>query len=191
MSAGPVLDPDLPLAASPRARYRPCCAVVVCRADGHTLSARRAGTRSRAWQYPQGGIQPGETPRAACLRELREETGLSPRQVEAVAHAPRWLAYDIPAALRGATADADKRGNKGQIQAWFLLRLTDPGVDLAALLARAPDREFEELRWRRPADALARIVEFKRPVYAAALAAFAAGPMAASPCWRRLASGPA
>lgn len=190
MSAGPALDPDRPVAASPRARYRPCCAMVVCRADGRTLSARRAGTRARAWQYPQGGVQPGETPRAACLRELREETGLTASQVEAVAHAPRWLAYDIPAALR-ARAAAGKRGNKGQIQAWFLLRLKDSDPDLAALLARAPDDELEELRWRRPADALARIVAFKRPVYAAALRAFAAGPMAASPCWRRLASGPA
>ena len=160
------LNPDQAVGATPVPNYRPCCAMVVCSANGQTLSAKRSGVTEHAWQYPQGGIDPGESPRAACLRELNEETGLKPDQVTIIAHAPHWLTYNIPAELRSRKQDEpDKRDNLGQVQAWFLLRLNDDDLDLNALLAQARDDEFTALRWRSPDEALANIVTFKQKVY--------------------------
>lgn len=109
------------------------------------------------WQMPQGGIDPGETPEAAAMRELDEETGLHDATIVA-AHS-RWLNYDLPDWALG------RRWRSrwiGQTQKWFLLRYDGP--DSAIDLARH-QVEFEQWRWARTSEVLASIVDFKRDVY--------------------------
>lgn len=172
--------PDQPVVASPLKGYRPCVAVIVTNVAGITLLARRSVEKS--WQYPQGGIEPGEKPVVACLRELQEETGLLPNQVSILGHTPHWLPYDRPAHVPPAPG---KHG-KGQVQAWFMLQLLDEYLDLEATLASSSHAEFDRLRWATPAEALNDIVDFKSAVYRATLHHFAHTTMANNELWANL-----
>ena len=116
---------------------------------------------------PQGGIDPGETPRDAALRELGEEVGLAPDQVEIVAEAPEEMFYDLPPDLIGKVW---KGRYRGQRQRWFLLRFA--GEDSAINLVTAHP-EFRAWRWAYPADLPALAVPFKRRLYEQVLDAFA------------------
>lgn len=146
--------------------YRPCVGVMLMNRAGLVFAARRSDTDAPAWQMPQGGIDPGEVPRAAALRELEEETGLPPEAVELVAELPEWLSYDLPDDLRAKVWGGRFRG---QTQRWFLMRLTgdEAGIDLER---HSP--EFVEWRWMSADDILASIVPFKRDVYARVISAF-------------------
>jgi putative (di)nucleoside polyphosphate hydrolase len=138
--------------------YRPCVGVVLARPDGRVFAGQRIDTPG-AWQMPQGGIDPGETPEAAALRELQEETGVQPRLVTLEAATDDWLRYDLPAALVGRIWGGKYRG---QEQRWFLLRFH--GVDGDIDIAR-DHPEFSTWAWMAPDDLLASIVSFKRDVY--------------------------
>ena len=120
-----------------------------------------------AWQLPQGGIDAGEEPRAAVLREVAEEIGTD--RVTILGETPGWLTYDLPAAI----ADRAWGGRfRGQRQKWFALRFTgtDEDIDLAA----HGEPEFDRWRWV-PLDTLPQtIVDFKRPLYLSLVAAFRA-----------------
>ena len=144
--------------------YRPCVGIVLIDGNGHVFVARRTDTPG-AWQMPQGGIDPGETPAQAALRELHEETGIS--HAEILAETDGWVRYDLPEHLRGKVW----RGRfRGQEQKWFLCRFTgtEDEIDLTA-----HQREFDAWQWM-PADrVLAQIVPFKRDVYETVLAEFA------------------
>lgn len=118
-----------------------------------------------AWQMPQGGIDPGEDPAAAALRELHEETGSD--NVELLAQAEGWLAYDLPPAL-AATAWGGKY--RGQMQKWFAFRFL--GNDREIDIHGVNKPEFEAWRWADMADVAGLIVDFKRPVYEAVVAEF-------------------
>jgi putative (di)nucleoside polyphosphate hydrolase len=147
--------------------YRPCVGVVLLNRDGHVFAGDRADTAGPAWQMPQGGIDPGESPRAAALRELEEETGIPPHAVEVLAETAGWHRYDLPPALIGKAL----RGRyRGQAQKWVAMRYlgTDDRIDLAA-----HHPEFTAWAWLPPAELAARIVPFKRPIYDAVLAEFA------------------
>jgi putative (di)nucleoside polyphosphate hydrolase len=112
------------------------------------------------WQMPQGGIDEGETPLEAALRELYEETNI--KSVSLLAESPRWRKYDLPP---GATRWKGKF--KGQTQKWFALRFIgqDDEIDIERPAGGAHAPEFEDWRWER-LEALPRlIVPFKRPVY--------------------------
>lgn len=143
------------------AGYRPCAGIALFNLDGLVWVGQRAAFSRPAWQMPQGGIDRGETPRQAALRELGEEIGLT--HAEVLAEAPEWYSYDFPSGLgRGR--------HRGQAQRWFAL-LHRGGDDAFDLAAHHP-AEFSTWRWVTLEAAVALVVPFKRPVYQAVAAAF-------------------
>lgn len=151
-----------------RLPYRPCVGVVLTDGAGRIFAGQRRDSDAPAWQVPQGGIDAGETPRAAALRELEEETGVPPALVEVLAEAPDWLSYDLPADLVGRVWGGRFRGQR---QRWFLLRFLGGDGDIRLDTAHP---EFSGWRWMTAGELLAAVVPFKRDVYARALAAFRA-----------------
>jgi putative (di)nucleoside polyphosphate hydrolase len=135
-------------------------------AGGELFVGQRKDSEIPAWQMPQGGIDKGETPEAAALRELWEETGLTADLVEVIAVTPGWLRYDLPDALVGKVWGGRFRGQK---QKWVLMRFR--GSDDQVKIETAHP-EFSAWRWLSPDEVLAQIVPFKRDVYARALTAF-------------------
>ena len=138
--------------------YRPCVGVVLANAQGLIFTGERIDTPG-AWQMPQGGIDKGETPEQAALRELEEETGVPATLARIEAEHPDWIAYDLPDHLVGKMW---KGRYKGQTQKWFLLRFTgqDGDIDITR-----DHREFSRWHWSTPDDVTQNIVPFKRAVY--------------------------
>lgn len=146
--------------------YRPCVGVMLINRDGLVFAAQRRDNSAPAWQMPQGGIDAGEDPQAAALRELNEEISVPPEAVEVLAETDDWLAYDLPADLVPRVWGGRFRGQK---QKWFLLRLR--GAD-ALIDLNTAHPEFSAWKWMRADDLLAAIVPFKRDIYAQVVAAF-------------------
>lgn len=149
-----------------RLPYRPCVGVMLMNRDGQVFVGQRIDQNADAWQMPQGGVDKGESPRDAAIRELWEETGVTGDLVEIVAETPDWLPYDLPHDL---VPRIWKGRYRGQEQKWFLMRFlgTDDQVNI-----ETPHPEFSQWRWQ-PVDHLVDcIVPFKRDVYARVLAAF-------------------
>jgi putative (di)nucleoside polyphosphate hydrolase len=146
--------------------YRPCVGVLLANREGLVFAGERIDTPG-AWQMPQGGIDKGEAPRDAALRELHEETGVPPALVTVEAETRGWVRYDLPPDLVGKVW---KGRYRGQEQKWFLLRFhgSDAAIDIATA-----HPEFSRWAWLAPEDLLARIVPFKRAVYAEVLEEFA------------------
>ena len=147
--------------------YRPCVGVMLADRAGRVFVGQRRDADGPAWQMPQGGIDAGETPREAGLRELREETGVTADLVEVLAETEGWHRYDLPEHLIGHVWGGRYRG---QEQKWLLLRFLgrDDQVDIAT-----GHPEFSDWRWLPPEAVAGHIVPFKRPVYEAVLAEFA------------------
>lgn len=146
--------------------YRPCVGVVLMNRDGRIFTGQRIDSDQPAWQMPQGGIDMGEAPLDAALRELREETGIGSDLVEFVAETPDWITYDLPDHLLGKVW---KGRYRGQRQRWFLLRFLG-GDDAVNIVTEHP--EFSEWCWIDADEMIARIVPFKRAVYEQVIAAF-------------------
>lgn len=146
--------------------YRPCVGVMIANGDGRVFVGQRIDRFQEAWQMPQGGVDADEDPRAAALRELREETGITPDLVEVVAETADWLPYDLPHDLVPKIWKGQYRGQK---QKWFLLRFIgrDDQVDIDT-----EHPEFSAWRWQDPDDLIGHIVPFKRAVYARVLDEF-------------------
>jgi putative (di)nucleoside polyphosphate hydrolase len=148
--------------------YRPCVGVVLVNASGLIWAGQRLDSPSPAWQMPQGGIDAGEKPKTAALRELREETGIGAADVVMLDKMGGWVTYDLPPDLLGRVWGGRYRGQR---QKWFCYRFT--GTDGQVTIA-SDHPEFSAWAWVQADALVAGIVPFKRDVYAQVIAAFRA-----------------
>lgn len=149
--------------------YRPCVGIALINRDGLVFVGRRRNKKQpehvapgHEWQMPQGGIDEGEDPYRAALRELWEETNVS--TVSLIAEAPDWYSYDLP----GDISKRSWRGRyQGQTQKWFALRFEgdESEIDIDRPGAGKHRPEFDAWRWERMAALPDLIIPFKRPVY--------------------------
>lgn len=145
--------------------YRPCVGVVLMNADGHVFVGERIDTPG-AWQMPQGGVDAGETPQEAGVRELWEETGVTADKVDLIAQTSDWLTYDLPPELLGKVWKGKYRGQK---QKWLLLRFNGNDADIRI---DTDHPEFARWKWVKGSELVAGIVPFKRHIYEAVVAEF-------------------
>ena len=143
--------------------FRPNVGIILANDQGRLLWARRIGGRN-AWQFPQGGINRGESPEEALFRELQEEVGLSESSVEVLAATRGWLRYRLPKRFV-------RKGQKpvciGQKQKWFLLRMLDDDTAVQLDLNATP--EFDQWQWVSYWYPLDQVISFKRDVYRRAM----------------------
>ncbi len=139
--------------------YRPCVGMMICNSAGRIFAGQRLDSHMDAWQMPQGGVEKGEEPRDAALRELEEETGILPSSVEILAETADWIPYDLPHYLVPKLWNGRYRGQK---QRWFLMRFL--GSD-AEINIKTTIPEFSRWCWLPPEELLSRIVPFKRDTY--------------------------
>jgi putative (di)nucleoside polyphosphate hydrolase len=168
--------------------FRANVGIVLMRDAGDVFLGRQVG--GRGWQFPQGGVLEGESLEQATYRELHEEVGLSPSDVNLVGRTERWLRYRLPAKY--------VRRNRqpvciGQKQRWFLLRLKSTAAQFDFTRTREP--EFDQYRWVNYWEPVREVIYFKRAVYVRALTelaslAFPDGPPP-HPSWWTEAAGTA
>lgn len=142
--------------------FRPNVGIILLNHRNQVFWGKRIRTHS--WQFPQGGIDRGETPEQAMYRELHEEIGLKPEHVEVLARTRDWLRYEVPDRYIRREARGHYRGQK---QIWFLLRLV--GGDWNLNLRATDHPEFDAWRWNDYWVPLDLVIEFKREVYQRAL----------------------
>jgi putative (di)nucleoside polyphosphate hydrolase len=148
--------------------YRPNVGVVLFHPDGRVWLGRRAGAAPpHNWQFPQGGVDAGETFDEAARRELAEESGAT--SVSYLGRTDGWIVYDFPPEFVGSKP---ARGFKGQKQVWFAFRFE--GEEAEFDLAAHHEPEFVEWRWGYLEEAPDLIVPFKRAAYETVARAFAA-----------------
>ncbi|KNA06985.1 hypothetical protein SOVF_176030 [Spinacia oleracea] len=124
-----------------------------------------------SWQMPQGGIDKGEDPQNAAIRELREETGVT--SVEVLAEVPYWLAYDYPPDVREKLSRRWGSNWKGQAQKWFLLKLVGSEDEINLLGDGTEKAEFGKWEWMTPEEVVEHAVDFKKHVIEEVMKAFA------------------
>jgi putative (di)nucleoside polyphosphate hydrolase len=149
--------------------YRPCAGFMLVNRERKVFVGQRIDASAHGfWQMPQGGIDKGEDPQEAALRELEEETGIGAHLVEVIAPASRTMLYDLPPDLLGRVWKGKYRG---QEQFWYLGRFLGSDADIN-LEAHDPP-EFNEYRWIAPEQLPELIIPFKRDVYTALVKEFA------------------
>lgn len=159
---------------APAPGYRPCVGITVINPEGLVWIGCRADSPGEEegsgawWQMPQGGIDSGEDPAAAALRELIEETGM--RTVRILGETKGWLRYDLPEHLVGKAWGGRYRG---QEQKWFAVRFLgeESEIDITPPVGHKP--EFTQWRWAPLSEVGNLIVPFKREVYLQVIEAFA------------------
>lgn len=138
--------------------YRPCVGIMLLNNDGKIFTGERLDTPG-AWQMPQGGIDKGEKPHNAALRELEEETGVLAKHVTLVGQTADWVLYDLPPHLLGKLWSGKYAGQK---QLWFKMHFTGNN---SAVNIQTKHPEFARWKWSEPHEVIAEIVDFKRGVY--------------------------
>ncbi len=146
--------------------YRACVGVMMINSEGLAFVGQRLDFKGVAWQMPQGGIDEGEVPQEAALRELWEETGVSPENVEVLAQTSDWVNYELPFDLVPKIWNGKYRGQK---QLWFLLKFKG---DDSAINIETDHPEFSVWKWMPISELIDNIVPFKRHVYKAVLSEF-------------------
>ncbi len=145
-----------------REGYRPNVGIILTNERNEVFWGKRV--REHSWQFPQGGIKPGESPEAAMYRELLEEVGLLPHHVKILGRTRDWLRYDVPSHW----VKREWRGSyKGQKQIWYLLRLVGRESDVHLRATSHP--EFDAWRWHEYWAPIDEVIDFKRGVYQGAL----------------------
>jgi putative (di)nucleoside polyphosphate hydrolase len=154
-----------------REGYRPNVGIVLLNSRNEVFWGKRVGQHS--WQFPQGGIQHGESPEQAMYRELHEEVGLLPEHVQIIGRTRDWLRYDVPEEYlrRQHATRVHRTAYRGQKQIWFLLRLV--GLDSDIQLRASDHPEFDAWRWVPFWIQLDAVIDFKREVYELALSELA------------------
>lgn len=152
--------------------YRPCVGIALFNAQGlvwvgHRIPKWEKDSAVNLWQMPQGGIDEGEVPREAALRELEEETGT--RNAEIIAECPDWLTYDLPEEALGIGLKGKYRGQK---QRWFAMRFLGDDSEIDIDTPIGGKAEFDAWEWVMLDEAVQRIVAFKRPIYEQVARAF-------------------
>lgn len=144
--------------------YRPGVGMMIVNHEKKVFVAKRVDTKISAWQMPQGGIDEGETPSKAAMREMQEEIGSGSGEI--IAESKNWYRYDIPEFLVPKLWDGQYRG---QQQKWFLIKFTgdDSDIDLLTL-----NPEFEEWRWASVQELPDIIIHFKKKLYKAIIKEF-------------------
>lgn len=142
--------------------YRPNVGIILCNAKNEVFWGKRI--REHSWQFPQGGIDKGESPEQAMYRELFEEVGLQSHHVHILGRTKNWLRYEVPTHW---IKREWRSSYKGQKQIWFLLRLVGRDCDVSLRASGHP--EFDAWRWSEYWVPLDSVIEFKRDVYRLAL----------------------
>ena len=145
-----------------REGYRPNVGIILINNRNEVFWGKRV--REHSWQFPQGGIKPGESPETAMYRELYEEVGLLPQHIKIVGRTRDWLRYDVPSHW----VRREWRGSyRGQKQIWYLLRLVGRDSDVNLRACHHP--EFDGWRWHQYWAPVDEVIDFKRGVYLDAL----------------------
>ena len=151
--------------------YRPCVGMLLLNAEDKVFVGRRIDARQDAgkdgdniWQMPQGGIDKGETPEEAVLREMEEEIGTD--KAEIIAESRQWLHYDLPDHLVGKVWKGKYRGQK---QRWFALRFLGRDADIDLATAHP---EFDAWQWADLDEVPGLVIPFKRDTYRAVVSEF-------------------
>lgn len=151
--------------AAAKEGYRRGVGIILLNESGQALVAQRIGGESGLWQMPQGGIEPGESPAEAALRELREEIGTD--NVDIVAESRSWFHYDLPPTIQKNGRNGRWRG---QQQKWFVMRYLGDDSDINVATEHP---EFTAWRWITPGMAKTLVINFKHDLYQQVLLEFA------------------
>ncbi len=143
--------------------YRKGVGIIVVNSKGEFFLGKRIG--AEAWQFPQGGIDEGESTEEALFRELHEETGLIKSKVSILAVSSKWLVYHIPHVFQRSNKKYD-----GAMQKWYLLQLTGTNNDIN--LNAVNHAEFDAWKWANKETAINNVIRFKKSVYESILAEF-------------------
>ena len=136
--------------------FRASVGAVIANSKGKVLALERSDTPG-AWQFPQGGIDDHEEPLAAALREVQEETGITPESLSLIRRHPHLLSYELPPEWR------TPKVGRGQTQRWFLFRFL-PSTDLIPLPTPG---EFRQWRWMHLHDLMPLVADFRQEIYQA------------------------